>query len=589
MCAFVIITFFLAMRCLVQPISNVRQNHIVTFLSVFFLFLSCDREKEANVYNRLRQWDTFLSAHPEAVRDSLQTIDPGYLSRENSAYYGLLKTISDDKTYVEFTSDSLINEVEQYYNNHERASNHHIRSLLYLAIVRYRMGISDSIVMAPLKEAENYYHHQQDQSPEIGYMIHYYLGEVLTGNSQSKFASPYYQKTLDFAKTLNSKKHLYDAYTALFWCEMIQKNYHEGKRYLDTLQLFSHLSPDEKYALYNAQSVYYDTQKESQKALQAKKEQLNLVPYLEHQKEYFRLYLSIADRYHDLNDLDSALYYAHMAVSHITDTTYLYNYMLFDKVANIAEAKSDYQTANTNRKIATEMLTNSIDNATQTEVVELEKKYALMEVENRALKVKQYNRQLLFMLVILLFSLILLYVNFSRQKSLQKLKVERYEHERQESVLRGEYAEAERLSFQKQFELQRQILSTNSVFIQHYADQKQQILSLSTYLRSKNPQISDKLDSQLIENQKQLTKLTAQLFSPEKLKDLLNLEKIPDCLNNNECLILTMLASKVDNAQIAALLNTTSESFKSRKNQLKRKLAQKATDSSDFSLLYDLF
>jgi len=573
----------------VQSISNRRQSHLATFLSVIILFLSCDGERDANVYTRLQQWDTFLSVHPEAVRDSLQTIDPEHLSHAHSAYYGLLKTITDDKTYVDFTSDSLINEVEQYYNIHERASNHHVRSLLYLAIVRYRMGISDSTVMYPLKEAENYFHQQQDQSPEIGYMIHYYLGEILTRNSQSKFALPYYHKTLDFAKTLNSKRRLYDAYTALFWCEMIQNNYHEGKRYLDTLQQFSHLSPDEKYAFYNAQSIYYDTQKESQKALQAKKEQLNLVPHLKHKKEFFRLYLSIADRYHDLNELDSALYYAQMAVSHITDTTYVYNYMLFDMVAKIAEAKSDYQTANTNRKIATEMLVSSIDNNTQAEVVELEKKYALMEVETRALKVKQHNRQLLFMLVILLFSLILLYVNFSRQKSLQKLKVEKYEHERRESVLRGEYAEVERQSLQKQFELQRQILSTNSVFLQHYADQKQKILSLSTYLSSKNPQISNKLDSQLIENQRQFTKLTAQLFSPVKLKDLLNLEKIPDCLNNSECLILTMLASKVDNAQIAALLNTTPESFKSRKNQLKRKIAQKSTDSSDFSLLYDLF
>lgn len=577
------------MRLLVEHLYFGREIQIFALLSMIFLFLSCDGEEDAKVYTRLRQWDTFLSTHPESVRDSLQTIDRGHLSRANNAYYGLLKTISDDKTYVDFTSDSLINEVEQYYNNHERASNHHVRSLLYLAIVRYRVETSDSTIMSSLKEAENYYHHQQDQSPEIGYMIHYYLGEVLTRNSQSKSALSYYQKSLDFAKTLNSKRHLYDAYTALFWCEMIQKNYHTGKRYLDTLQQFYHLSPDEKYAFYSAQSVYYDTQKAAQKALQAKKEQLDLVPHLKHKKEFFRLYLSIADRYHDLNELDSALYYAQMAVSHITDTTYVYNYMLFDKVAKIAEAKSDYQTASTNRKIATEMLANSIDHITQTEVVELEKKYALMEVENRALKVKQYNRQLLFLLVILLFLLILLYVNFIRLKSLQKIKVERYEHERRESALRGEYVEAERQSLQKQLELQKQILSTNSVFLQHYAAQKQKNLSLSAYLRSKNPRIADKLDLQLIENQNQLTQLTAQLFSPEKLKDLMNLENIPDCLSNNECLILTMLASKVDNAQIAALLNTTPESFKSRKNQLKRKIAQKSTVSSDFSLLYALF
>jgi len=420
------------MRRLVGLLYLGREIQIVTFLSVIFLFLSCDKERNDPIYTRLQQWETFLSTHPEAVRDSLQTINPEHLSHAQSAYYGLLKTISDDKTYVDFTSDSLINEVERYYNTHERARIHHIRSLLYLAVVRYRMGISDSTVMTPLKDAENYFHQLQDQSPEIGYMIHYYLGEVLTGNSQSKSALPYYQKTLDFAKMLNSKRHLYDAFTALFWCEMIQNNYHAGKRYLDTLQQFSPLSPDEKYAFYNAQSVYYDSQSESQKALQAKKEQLNLVPHLTHKKEFFRLYLSIADRYHDMNELDSALYYAHIAVSHITDTTYVFNYLLFDKVADIAEAKSDYQTASTNRKIATEMLVSSIHNNTQAEVVELEKKYTFVKVENEALKTRQHNRQLLLLLVIMLFCLLLLVVNFLRQKSLQKLKVERYEHERRE-------------------------------------------------------------------------------------------------------------------------------------------------------------
>ncbi|HHT34807.1 MAG TPA: hypothetical protein GX018_07250 [Bacteroidales bacterium] len=537
----------------------------------------------------MQRWDALLLEHPGQVSDSLQSISLKDLSRADKAYFGLLKTISDDKTYIDFTSDSLISEVEQYYNDHDRTSFYHIRSLLYQAIVRYRMGISDSTVMTPLKDAEKYFHYQQEQSPETGYMIHYYLGEVLTGNSQSKLALPYYQKSLAFAKMLKSRRHLYDAYTGLFWCEMIQKKIEEGKRYLDTLQLFAPLSVDEKYALFNALSVYYDSQSETIKALQAKKEQLNLVSQLKHTKEFFRLYLSIADRYHDLNELDSALHYARKAVSHITDTTYIYNYMLYDKVANIAEGKSDYRTANTNRKIATEMLVQSIDHITQTEVVELEKKYALVKVENEALKTRQHNRQLIFLLVIMLFFILLLVVNFSRQKSLQKLKVERYEHELQESVLRGEYAETERQSLQKQLELQKQILSTNSVFLQHYADQKQKIISLSTYLRGKNPKISDKLDLQLVENQKHLNLLTAQLFSPQKLKDLLNLKKVPVCLNNNECLILTMLASNVDNAQIAALLNTTPESFKSRKNQLKRKIAHKSTDSSDFSLLYDLF
>lgn len=124
------------------------------FTIFIFLFLSCGKQNHPTVCNRLQKWDTQLAINPGMVRDSLKMIDPKVLSDADHAYFDLIKVISDDKLFVEFTSDSLITSVENYYRRHEPNSNSHIRSLIYQGIVRYRMGIKDSTVILPLQEAK---------------------------------------------------------------------------------------------------------------------------------------------------------------------------------------------------------------------------------------------------------------------------------------------------------------------------------------------------------------------------------------------------------------------------------------------------
>ena len=72
------------------------------------LFISCNERENGEIHKILTQWDNLLEKNPNAISDSLKTIDPQTLSRENRAYYNLLKTITDDKTYFEFKNDSLI-------------------------------------------------------------------------------------------------------------------------------------------------------------------------------------------------------------------------------------------------------------------------------------------------------------------------------------------------------------------------------------------------------------------------------------------------------------------------------------------------
>ena len=159
----------------------------------------------------------------------------------------------------------------------------------------------------------------------------------------------------------------------------------------------------------------------------------------------------------------------------------------------------------------------------------------------------------------------------------------------QQTMLQHQIAETKALYTVKQSQSQQQMLLIYSTFVKHFADQMQKITSLAINIRGKNPQIADKLDLQLTENRKNINLVTTHLFSPEKLAELLKLNTIPTFLNHHECLILFMMAEKMENAQIAALLNTTNDSFKARKSQLKKKISLKAQDSSDLNTLLNLF
>ena len=478
------------------------------FTIFIFIFLSCEKQDNQRVCDRLQKWDTQLAINPERIRDSMKMIDPEVLSGVDRAYFDLIKVIADDKSFVAFTSDSLITSVEDYYRRNEPNSYNHIRSLIYQGIVRYRMGIKDSTAMCPLQEAKKIYSHQGKQDPILGYFIHYYLGEVLIDNQQSPMAKKHLNETLSFAKASENKKYEFDAYVELYWCEMIQDHYSEAKFYLDTLQTFTNLSPEDRYTLYNSQSIYYDTQQDCQKALDFKKKQKDLIPYLDHEKEFFRLYYSISERYSDVNRSDSAFYYAKLAIDNIMDTADLNNYLLYENIADAAEKLHDYKTANDYRKTGMDLLEKNIERKTEMQVVALEKKYSLAEAENKALKMKEHNRYLISALVILSLFIVLFYFYISKQRSLGKLKRKQLEAEMQQTMLQRQIAETKALYAVKQSQSQQQMLLIYSTFVKHFADQVHKMTSLAINIRGKNPQIADKLDLQLTENRKNINHLT---------------------------------------------------------------------------------
>ncbi len=571
------------------------RNAAILFALLLFL-ASCRREHDRLVYIRLQQWDSLLEEQPEAIRDSLRQLNPEELSRTNRAYHGLLKTIADDKTYTGFASDSLIHSVERYYNRHGNGTGAHIRSLVYRGIVRYRMGITDSTAFAPLKEAEQLYLKQKRSNSSTGYMLYYHLGDLLSNNNDFNSAGSYFNKALQTAKRERDSIHVFDTYLALFWNEMVQENFDGGKLYLDSLNGITNLPPDQQYRLFNSQSVYYEIQDDFEKELETEKAKIALLPYLKEQPKLFRLFYALSEAYLHNNMPDSAMHYGLLAITHIEDSTYRLNYLLYEKVADIAEGQNNLPLALEYRKKAFDAYEAGIDNRLDTRILELEKRYNLSEAENKALKARQNARIWVGISLIIMLLLALLGIHTRNQRAMGKLKereaaekASRLEAEKRTETEKALRLLAEKEQMQEQTTRQQKIAEVSAKFLTEYAALQEKAREMTNRVRAKDGKLGDDYDRMLKEGQQRFNNLAAQQFTAEEFSHILGIDRGLEFLSQTDRLLLFMLATGAPNTQIAAMLNTTAHNLKTRKSYLKEKIEKNATEQNNFAQLLTLF
>ena len=541
------------------------------------LFISCNERENGEIHKILTQWDNLLEKNPDAISDSLKTIDPQTLSRENRAYYNLLKTISDDKTYFEFRNDSLINRVVDYYHLHEPYSNNYIRALTYKGIVRTRMGITDSTVYEPLKKADHIFHTYKNPDPATGYILHYFLGNTHYYNGNFELAGKYFQESLHNAKLKKDSTHIFDAYLAIYWNEMAQSDFDAGKKYVDTLSLFFDEIPDKNYLILNAQSVYYEATKEFEKALECDKKLLTLTKSQKEDIDFSSLYFAVSDRYNTLNQLDSAMLYGQIAIENIVDEANKGNYLLYENVANIAEKQQNYLLANTYRQKAFDLYEKSVKDRLNTQVMELEKKYDLSEAENIALK-SQQNTLIIAIIALLLAMLatILIMLNVKNRRE-AKIKLMRLEHEAETRAIETKLLEEEANKRDWLIQLYGYISNRLTSLQENFN-------TLSQRYVSSHPKIYENMHNILHTAESDLREMPKNLIPDENTFSLytnLSMEAA-ELFNANEKIMLMLLVCKADNRQISTFMNTSIESIRARKSQLKKKLTENGIDAAHF-------
>lgn len=547
----------------------------VAFIAIV-LFIACNGRENNEIRKMLARWDTLLEKEPSAISDSLNRINPGTLSRENRAYYSLLKTIADDKTYYEFKSDSLISKAVDFYHLHEPYGNNYIRALTYQGIVRTRMGITDSTVYEPLKKAENIYHANNNPDLSIGYILHYFLGNTHYYNRNFELADKYFQETLDNAKLKNDSSHIFDAYLALYWNEMMQRDMVHSKMYLDSLSNFYNALPLKRYFILNASSVFYEVNGEFEKALEYDKLQLELAP-IQKDIDISSLYYAVSNRYSKLNQLDSAMLYAQVAIESIVDKNKKENYLFYNNVANIAEKQQNFSMANKYRKQAFELYEKSVKDRLNTQIMELEKKYDLSEAENIALK-SQQNTLIIALIALMLAMLasILIMLNIKNRRE-ARIKLMQLEHEAETRAIETKLLEEEANKRDWLIQLYGHISNRLTSLQENFN-------TLSQRYVSSHPKVYESMYNILHTAESDLREMPKNLIPDENTFTLYtNLTKeTAELFNTNEKILLMLLVCKADNRQISTFMNTSIESIRARKSQLKKKMIDHGIDATRF-------
>lgn len=554
---------------------------ISTFVLVGLILyaVSCDKRSDEMALTRLKGLDSMLNEYPQRVVDSLKTIDRNELSRAGKAYYDLLKVISDDKTYVNFISDSLINAVSDYYRSSNPEHNNFIRALAYQGIVRTRLGVKDSTVYEPLREAGKLLSDRPDSDPSLGYMIHYFLGNIHYNNRNYPSANDYFQEALGFARDENDSTHVFDTYLALYWNEMGQRDFTSSQNYLDTLSLFYQLLPEKDYFILNAQSVFYDLVGDSERALEREKEKLNIFNIQNEKIELSRVYFNISNRYAGLEQLDSAMYYAEKSIDLIPDTDYRQNYLYYHNLSQIAEKQGDYMLSNEYLKQAMEMHNRSLRERLDLQIAELEKIYDLSEAENEVLRARdQISKTIIIALIIVLILVFIsMYAVWNRRNT--QLKLLQAEHLMNQQQLQTEILNEEAAKRKWLLHLYGNI-SDRLTFLQTEFEQ------LSQRYVTSNKKIYQDMRHILKNTDTDLRDITKTLApDDETFYAYTRLNNDDDFFSMNEKLLLMLLACDADNRQLATFMNTSVDSIRVRKSQLKKKMAEKGINTTIFSEL----
>ena len=526
------------------------------------LFAACNRQQTEADRTHLNKLDSLLAVQPEATADSLKQIHPARLSHFNRGYYQLLKVIAQDKTYYNFTSDSLIDATVHILSRHKRAyPRTYARSLLYQGLVRYRMGVTDSTAYEPIKEAADLLEVKKINDPLLSYFCYHYLGLIHNENNNPSYSILYYEKAIKNIKQYGDKNYLLMTYFEITWTYLKTNKIDAAKQYIDTLINVKNISDEQKASLNQILSVYYEFTNQASKALEINKQLISSnYSYTDMSSMFFK----ISNNYKALNKLDSALLYAEKAEECKPDSDYYLNNLYYKNIGEISEQLKLWQiSANAYRK-AYLLKEKATLKALDKEIMSLEKKYDLKEAENKAL---QLTNRLIFTGFVSLTLLILLVTSlviFRQRGKHAQIKTQ---------LLAQEKINVERNLIEKEFRLPmyQQITQRNAIIKAFLSD-----LMTNPYL-AKNTQLLNKISEVYQDSVK--TSNINEFLTDEKFTDFTGIEcESCQLLNENEKMLLVFAAMKLDNRQIAVLFNTTESSVRGRKAKLRAKIENKNID-----------
>lgn len=540
--------------------------------------------KSVTSYGELEELDSIATKYPRYVFTRAENLLQEYSTPYKRAYTGLLVNISAYNFGHKINSDSLINlSVEEFSKQPNYLPQNYLRALIYQGIIRYHNGVSDGNAYLPIKQAIDMNSEMNVLDLKTSQLGNYYLGLIHNQNNNITTSHEYFKSALMLSEKLQDSTTLFKTYRDFYWNRMKAMDFNAARSLLEMLQAFHLTSNEQIRDVKNAESAFYNSRKNYRNALKLDYELMAQDMKKNDSVALLADYYRISDSYRSLGQLDSALHYGEKAVNSIVDTTYYLNYHYYLNVAEIASLKQDLEKSARYYKEVYRLQHRAINQQLNTQILELERKYDVASAENRAIHLKNSNLRLRLLLggtALLLFLGYFLYRN--------RIKIQR---EREKTALQEikilEQDKLIALEKEKQTQLDKQLTERKLVekqFVipiyrqisQRNLDIKNFLLDLqSNFYVTKNPGLLEKIEK-VYKSFIQTTRITdTQLLSDELFADLTGISTDESQLfNESEKMMMAFIATGADNQQMATLLNTSVESVRVRKSNLKKKMIE---------------
>ena len=393
------------------------RNLLLTILSLLLL-AACTNSALRNQHSQLAKADSLCSVQPDSALALLSQLEPEMQQADKATrmYYQLLCIKASDKAYITHTSDSLIQEVLQYYIRMN--DRHHLPEAYYYA-GRVCRDLGDAPQALDYFQKAIEYLNDSFENVKLKNKIYAQMGTLYS------YQRMYNEALLCYKKSLACDKALSDTIGMILSLRDIAGEYW-GLQKKDSVEYYYrkayHLArisnkEDLVTMLSNQIAGFYA---EMADYVQAKKYLIET----DASNLYSRsaVYSISAKLYHNIGNLDSATYYYKKLL--VEGTLYA------KRIANKGLAQIAAHKGKPNEALiyyqSYELITDSIyamqdaENIRQLAVVY---DYQLREKENQRLKQRNYTQQITFLIIIIIAIVICssmwLYSQYHRRKQME--------------------------------------------------------------------------------------------------------------------------------------------------------------------------
>ena len=515
------------------------------------LLVSCNTAIRQNAMQiRLANLDSLMSHVPRVVLDSLEQMDVSECPGEVQSYYNLLLTIARDKSYVDFTDDSIISLAAEWYRNGKDPEKL-ARSLIYLGIVRYGLNPMDTLPYLHLKEAEDVMKVHALEDPQLQVLLYGYLGDISIRNLNYDLADTYFEKELSACIKTENYRNYIGTLINLFYSKILLKKTDEVKEIVLQLNTMDSIPDELTPYLKKVNAYYYQTGHTLNEAIA---HILNDSLKGMYDTDKPRMLFDISQFHMKLNRIDSAIVYGEASINAIIDSLNIDNYSFYQYLAYLYTLTGEYKKSSENYKKALESFNTYHTVVNEKRILELEKKYNIAAAQQALLKEKLKQRAYVIFSVILLAIVIISIIGLFYWKH-TAVQSKQLEIVKQQKI--------DQLNFFLEV-----FNNTTGIF----PVLLEEIYQLAHKSRQSCPEMYNDLIACLDKVRRDYKSSFSATTQQDFLKEIFNSEGLQIQVSDREKIIYVLSESGFTNELIAGLLNVSEDNIRSSVSKIKRKM-----------------